>query len=74
MAAEIDEFSKINDVSYLLTRLRLASGNNEFRIKDAIVHRLREMAFLREPRAGESIHFKNLRDSVNEILGMEEAH
>ncbi|MBW1794351.1 MAG: hypothetical protein JRJ38_07960 [Deltaproteobacteria bacterium] len=74
MAAEVNGISKISDVSYLLTRLRLASRRNEFTVKEAVVQRLRDLGFLREPREGESIHFKNLRDSVNRILGTEEAH
>ena len=62
-----DEFSTISDVSYLLTRLRMAKRKNNTQVKEALVKRLHDLGVLRE--AGEGISFRNMRTLVAEILG-----
>ena len=68
MVAEIDEISKISDVSYLLTRLRVAKRKNEVQVKEAIIDRLYEMGVLKKAEAGENISFRNMRTLVAVIL------
>jgi len=69
MAAQANEISGISDVTYLLTRLRLAVRKNEMTVKKAILQRLRDLGFLKDPEAGEKLEFKNLRVLVDNLLG-----
>jgi hypothetical protein len=70
MASELETISEISDVSYLITRLRLARRKNETEMKEAIVSRLRHMGLLREVQGNEDLSFKNLRAEVTRILGI----
>ena len=48
MASASDEISSVGNMSYLLTRLRVAKKKNETDMVKAIVSRLREICVLRE--------------------------
>jgi len=48
MENERDELSRIKDVSYLLTLLRVAKKNKDTNMKDSIASRIQEMGVLNE--------------------------
>ena len=72
MVSSSQDISGVSDVSYLLTRLRLAKRKNESEMIQAIVNRLQEIGILREEEATEHASFKNLRLEVAKILGSHE--
>ena len=74
MGRILNEFSEISDVSYLLTRLRMAKRKNETQVIEGIIGRLNEMGVLKEAEAGVDIPFRNLRTLVAVILGKQEFH
>jgi hypothetical protein len=74
MAAQANAISGISDVSYLLTRLRLAVSENEMTVKKTIVQRLRDLGFLKGPQAGERVEFKTLRVLIDNLLGTDGHH
>lgn len=73
MASVSEEISSVDDVSYLITQLRVAKRKHETEMLKAIVGRLREIGILREEEAAEHASFKNLRAEVAKILGNAEA-
>jgi len=72
MESELEAISGIRDVSYLLTRLRLAKRKNQTEIKEAIVKRLKDMDVLKDAEAVSDAPFRNLRVAVNNILGSDQ--
>jgi hypothetical protein len=70
LSEHVEEIQSISDVSYLLTRLRLAKKQNESGTMRAVLERLRQSGLLRKQDEGGAPH-ANLRKQVSRILGGE---
>lgn len=66
MENELEAISQAADVSYLLTRLRLAKRKNEEDIANHIKQRLKDIGVFDEKAVGQP--FQNLRATVDHIL------
>jgi GTP cyclohydrolase I len=72
MEKELEGISRISDVGYLLTRLRVAKRKNETKIKEAIVQRMKDIGVLKDEEGVKGTPHENLRVYVNKILGTHE--
>jgi hypothetical protein len=71
MSEHVEDIQGISDVSYLLTRLRLAKKQNETGTMRAVLERLRQSGLLREQDEGGGAPHTNLREQVSHILSGE---